>query len=458
MKKNGVSTGQADQRSNTGKENKMLAVLFCSLVLDLLSFTLILPLLPSLLDYYGEHDKDGLYKIMKDSVTGFREFVGAPDTARWNSVLFGGFIGSLFSFLQFLASPVVGATSDVYGRKPVLLISLVGVAGSYALWAVSHNFTLFVIARIIGGLSKGNISLSTAIVADILPPGNRGKGMALIGIAFSIGFVFGPLIGAGFSIWARQQHGAFYTVPALFALTLAVIDILFVFVFFKETLPADKRAKSIASGWQDKAHLINPVSLFKFSSVTKMSPKDIKTMQSIGVVYFLYLFFYSGLEFTLTFLTHNRLQYDSMQQGKMFFFIGAIMTLVQGGYVRRIKSGTEVRTVTMGMTLLIPAFVIMAFAYTASVMYVALVLFAFASATVVPCLTTLISQFGGTDQKGVIMGVFRSLGALARALGPIITSTIYWSLGEKACYITGAVCLVLPLVLLKNIKATAHKD
>jgi hypothetical protein len=69
----------------------------------------------------------------------------------------------------------------------------------------------------------------------------------LIGIAFSIGFVFGPLIGAGFSIWAKQQHGAFYTVPALFALTLSVIDILFVFIFFKETLPAEKRVSSCRS-------------------------------------------------------------------------------------------------------------------------------------------------------------------------------------------------------------------
>ncbi|XP_071168317.1 major facilitator superfamily domain-containing protein 10-like [Mytilus edulis] len=455
---NDVSEVLAQKKLANRQENKRLFVLFISLVLDLLSFTLILPLLPSLLDYYGEHDKGGLYKVIKDSVTGFREFVGAPDTHRWNSVLFGGVIGSLFSFLQFLASPIVGATSDVYGRKPVLLLSLAGVAGSYALWAVSHNFTLFVLARIIGGLSKGNVSLATAIVADILPQEKRGKGMALIGIAFSIGFVFGPLIGAGFSIWARHQDGAFYVVPALFALSLAVIDILFVFIFFEETLPVEKRAQSIANGWQEKAHLINPVSLFKFSSATNMSQKDNQSMQKIGVIYFLYLFFYSGLEFTLTFLTHNRLHYDSMQQGKMFFFIGAVMTLVQGGYVRKIKSGTEVRTATMGMTLLIPAFIIMAFAYTASIMYIGLFLFAFASATVVPCLTTLISQFGRTDQKGVIMGVFRSLGALARALGPIITSTIYWSLGEKVCYIFGAVCLLCPLLMLRMVMTTTKKN
>lgn len=439
-------------------ENKVLFVVFLSLVIDLLAFTVILPILPSLLDFYGHQKEDGLYQSLMRSVTGFRELVGAPNTPRWNSVLFGGLIGSLFSFLQFLASPIFGATSDVYGRRPVLIISMIGVAISYAVWAVSHNFGLFVIARVIGGLSKGNISLCTAVMADILPQERRGKGMALIGVAFSIGFVFGPLIGAGFSVWARQQDGAFYTPPALFALTLAVIDVVFVFLFFKETLLPDKRAKSVASGWQNTSHLINPVSLFKFSSVTNLSEADSKTVRRIGVVYFLYLFFYSGLEFTLTFLTHNRLQYDSMQQGKMFFFIGTVMALVQGGYVRRIKSGKQLRIATLGMSLLMPAFVIMAYAHSAPVMYTALLLFAFASATVVPCLTTLISEYGGSDQKGVILGVFRSLGALARAVGPIVSSVVYWSCGDKVCYIAGGVLLIIPYLLLRKLKTSTKVE
>ncbi|XP_060076595.1 major facilitator superfamily domain-containing protein 10-like [Ylistrum balloti] len=455
------TNGTVGQKTEGGKEkdgkgegeNRTLAILFVSLVIDLLAFTVILPILPSLLDFYGSQKEDGLYQSLMNSVKGFRELVGAPDTPRWNSVLFGGLIGSLFSFLQFLASPVVGAASDVYGRRPLLIISMIGVAVSYAVWAISHNFGLFVIARIIGGLSKGNISLSTAVVADILPQERRGKGMALIGVAFSIGFVFGPLIGAGFSMLARQHDGAFYTPPAIFALVLAVIDVTFVFIFFKESLPISKRAKSIASGWQNTSHLINPVSLFKFSPVTKLSKSDSQTVQKIGVVYFIYLFLYSGLEFTLTFLTHNRLQYNSMQQGKMFFFIGTIMALVQGGYVRRIKSGKQLKIATIGMSLLMPAFVIMAFAYSATMMYVALMLFAFASATVVPCLTTLISEYGGSDQKGVILGVFRSLGALARALGPVISSVIYWSCGDRVCYLTGGILLMIPYLLLRRLKS-----
>ncbi|KAK3609229.1 hypothetical protein CHS0354_035168 [Potamilus streckersoni] len=451
---------QASQDSSpavtVSSEHKMLYIIFISLVIDLLGFTLILPLLPSLLDYYGTHGQDSLYHTLKTSVHGFRELVGAPDTPRWNSVLFGGLIGSLFSLLQFLASPVLGATSDVYGRKPVLILSMLGIAASYALWAVSHNFTLFVITRIIGGISKGNVSISTAVVADILPQEKRGKGMALIGIAFSIGFVFGPIIGAIFSRYAREHEGQFYVVPALFALFLALLDIVFLMTFFKETLPENKRAQSIATGWQKKAYLINPVSLFRFSSVTNLAPSSLDSVRRIGTVYFLYLFTYSGLEFTLTFLTHHRLQYDSMQQGKMFFFIGLIMALVQGGYVRRIAAGKELKIAKQGIVILVPAFILMGFSGTATFIYISLILFSFASATVVPCLTTMISQHGGEDQKGTILGVFRSLGALARSLGPIVASTVYWSCGAEVCYISGGVSLILPFLLMRQIKS--HQD
>ncbi|XP_053407430.1 major facilitator superfamily domain-containing protein 10-like [Mercenaria mercenaria] len=451
------TTESKDKTGDTtlsSSEKKMLRTVFISLVIDLLAFTVILPLLPSLLDYYGTKE-DGLYRSLKDSVSSFRELVGAPDTPRWNSVLFGGLIGSLFSLLQFIASPLIGATSDVYGRKPVLVLSMVGVAFSYALWAISRNFGLFVIARIVGGISKGNISLSTTVVADVLPPQRRGKGMALIGVAFSIGFVFGPLIGAIFSRWAREQQGEFYVMPALFALILSVIDVIYVAMVFKETLPHSKRAKSISSGWQNTSYLINPFSLFRFSSVTGISQKDMSDIRKIGVVYFLYLFFYSGLEFTLTFLTHNRLNYDSMQQGKMFFFIGFIMAAVQGGYTRRASAGKEMKMAAQGILILVPSFVIMAFAYSAFWIYLSLALFSFASATVVPCLTTLISLYGGNDQKGTIMGIFRSLGALARALGPVFASTMYWSCGAAVCYITGGVLLLLPYFLLKR-SSTNH--
>nr|KAG5687664.1 hypothetical protein BaRGS_027556 [Batillaria attramentaria] len=358
------------------KMNKTFYIIFVSLIIDLLAFTVILPLLPSLLDHYGHKDKHGLYALMKDSVSSFRNFVGAPDTPKWNSVLFGGVIGSLFSFLQFLSTPVIGAASDVYGRRPLMLLCTVGVTLSYILWMLSDSFTLFVIARIIGGISKGNVSLSTAIVTDVSTPEKRGKGMALVGVAFSIGFVFGPTIGAIFSFMDKDSE-KFYVLPAIFCILLAVADLLFLFVFLPETLPESKRSKTSTSVLSSALELISPLSLFQFASVKNVSSTDKKSVQNIGFIYFLYLFVYSGMEFTLPFLMHNRFDYTSMQQGKMFFFIGTIMALVQGGYVRRVKRGKEGKVVTQGILVLIPSFLLMAFARNIVLMYVALALFAF---------------------------------------------------------------------------------
>lgn len=105
------------------KLNPTVYIVFISLLLDLLAFTMILPLLPSLLDHYKHNDNYGLYAWLSSKIKYFQEFVGAPE--KFNSVLFGGFLGSMFSFLQFVASPVVGGISDVVGRKPVMIVCLV---------------------------------------------------------------------------------------------------------------------------------------------------------------------------------------------------------------------------------------------------------------------------------------------------------------------------------------------
>jgi len=112
-----------NKNSLVTKTHPQVFIIFISLLLDLLAFTMILPLLPSLLEYYRVNDNIGLYRWLSESVKYFQEFVGAP--AKYNSVLFGGVLGSMFSFLQFVASPIVGGLSDVYGRKPILLICMV---------------------------------------------------------------------------------------------------------------------------------------------------------------------------------------------------------------------------------------------------------------------------------------------------------------------------------------------
>ena len=152
-----ASSDNSSQESNNNtkkamapqSENRMTYVVFFGLIIDLLAFTLILPLLPQLLEHYKKHDVDGgLYSFLDRNVKWFGSWLGAPN--EFIPVLFGGLIGSLFSFLQFVASPMIGGLSDYYGRRPLLLFTSIGIAVSYAIWCKASTFALFVLARVIG--------------------------------------------------------------------------------------------------------------------------------------------------------------------------------------------------------------------------------------------------------------------------------------------------------------------
>lgn len=114
------------KHSKPERTDRMVYIIFISLLFDLLAFTIILPLLPSLLEYYKNHDDSGLYQILTEQIRWFQQLLGAPE--RFNSVLYGGFLGSMFSFLQFICSPLVGGLSDYYGRKPLMLLCAVCIS------------------------------------------------------------------------------------------------------------------------------------------------------------------------------------------------------------------------------------------------------------------------------------------------------------------------------------------
>ncbi|XP_056145667.1 major facilitator superfamily domain-containing protein 10 [Lampris incognitus] len=431
--------------------SRVIRIVFISLLLDLLGFTLILPLLPSILDHYGQTE-DTVYQSLQSIVDWFREAVGIPMERKYNSVLFGGLIGSVFSLLQFLSSPLTGAASDRYGRRPLLILTTLGLMSSYAIWAVSRSFSMFLLFRVIGGICKGNVSLCTAVVADLPCPKARNRGMAMIGVAFSLGFTVGPLMGAYFAVNSGKGE-EFYKVPALMALGFSAADLFFIWFLLPETLTKDHKA---SSGPRDSGDLLNPVALFHFSAVTRTDDSPSKErkqkLRVLGLVYFTYLFLFSGLEFTLCFLTHQRFQFTSMQQGKMFFFIGVTMALIQGGYARRIKPGQHIKIVGVAITALIPAFVLIGLAWNLTVLYIGLALYSFAAAVVVPCLSTLVSDHGSASQKGTVMGILRSLGALARASGPIVSSSVYWIAGAEACFILSSAVFIVPLALLSSAR------
>nr|XP_009925199.1 PREDICTED: major facilitator superfamily domain-containing protein 10 [Haliaeetus albicilla] len=425
--------------------SRVITIVFLALFIDLLGFALILPLFPSILDYYSQTE-DGFYLSLQRGVDWFAVMVGMPPERKYNSVLFGGLIGSIFSILQFFSSPLTGAVSDCLGRRPVILMTVMGLITSYALWAASRTFGIFLLSRIVGGISKGNVSLSTAIIADLHSPKARSKGMAMIGIAFSLGFTLGPMIGAYLAM-ETEKGEVFYLRSALLALMFAVADLIFIFFLLPETLPKEKRVSSVTSGFQAAVDLLSPLALFQFSAVTrgKESPSEenLQNLKILGLAYFLYLFLFSGLD---------------MQQGKMFFFIGITMAVIQGGYARRIKPGNEIRAVKKAIMLLIPAFLLIGWAASVTMLSVGLLLYSFAAAIVIPCLSAVVSGYGSASQKGRVMGILRSLGALARALGPILSATVYWLAGAEVCFTVCGAFFLIPFVLLSSIKQQRKEE
>ncbi|CAF1004284.1 unnamed protein product [Adineta steineri] len=338
-----------------GIKSNIINVLFISILIDFLEFTIILPLLPKILTYYGSQvdaNHDTLYHKTMSFVQFIRDITGAPNDAKWNSVLFGGIIGSLFSLLQFFSSTLCGIASDRYGRKSVLLLSMVGISLSYALWCVSFNLTIFMLARVVSGLSKANVAIILAIVSDTTTEKERNRAMAWIGAAFSLGFIFGPLLGAFCSqlaiIYWPASSVSFFILPACVSLVLSLINIGFISKFCPETLPISKRNETKTS-ITDVYNAIFPWRLFKFSTIHNIKSKhDVTILRRLGIASFLYMIVFAGLEFTITFLVYNRFNWNSMQQGKMFFVMGLCMAVVQGGYVRRIPDGKEI---TAAMTV-----------------------------------------------------------------------------------------------------------
>ncbi|CAD5215768.1 unnamed protein product [Bursaphelenchus okinawaensis] len=426
-----------------------MTVLLIVLVVDLFCFTSILPLFPSILEEYSKNkDNDWLYNKFEQHASFLQSLINIPVSSRYNNVFFAGVLGSIFSFLQYLSSPILGSLSDSYGRKTILLISVIGSLVSYIIWAFSTNFTLFTLSRIVGGLSKASVSIAITIVTDICSPETRGKGMACVGMCFSLAFMAGPMIGAYFSNSFVGGNINFY--PAIFSVTLTIVELLLIWFCLPETNNVTTR-KAVAGSWVD---YINPRSLITFKT---LGPKLSSELALYGIVYFLYLFIYSGCEFTISFLTHLRFGYTSANQGKMYFVTGVLMMVIQGGFVRRIPKDKQTHGAMFGLLAIIPTYIIMSFAYNQVVFYISLVLYAVASSVVVPCFTSLVANICSEEQKGLCMGIFRSLGALSRAFGPLSGSILFWLLGPTAAYFVSGVLLCVPAVLFYKTIVIGHK-
>ena len=411
--------------------------------LDIVGFSILFPLFPAMLEHYLA--LEGANSALGRLSASLAELAQGEKLAV--ATLFGGLLGSLYSLLQFAFAPIWGGLSDRIGRRPTLLVTLAGTVASYVLWMFAGSFALLIVSRLLAGIMAGNISTATAVVADSTRAEERAAGMGLVGMCIGLGFVLGPAIGGiawhlqgpGAGPWQSGWHWTPFSVPASVACGLALVNLLWCAARLRESLPPDRRDAAPTRVWNPIGELVR----LRLPGVTRTA-----------VVYFLFLAIFSAMEFTLVFLAVERLAYTPRQNAWMFVFVGLVIALVQGGVVRRLAPERgEKRLVLVGLTLLVPGFLLLAWAQTAPVLYAGLFLMAVGSALAMPCLSALASRYAPAQRQGLVLGHFRSAGALARAVGPLAGGVLYWRLGSAAPYLLGAAALLLPVLLAARLPA-----
>lgn len=410
-----------------------LGVIFLTLYIDLVGFSIIFPLGPDLLTYYLETDGHaGLLGWLLAQTDAVARLLGKDH--HFAAVLFGGVISSLFSILQFVFAPFWGAVSDRRGRRGVLMLTVSGTALGYLVWVCSGSFWLFLLSRMISGGFSGNLSVATAAVADVTTRAERSRAMGMVGAAFGLGLVTGPALGA---VTAQLNLLAVhpglarfgvnpFSVPALVALALCLVNLGWISRRFRETLPASGGRPELGA-----PRLRNPLrAIFSLESIA---------VRRTNLVAFVYSIAFVAMEVSLTFLAAERFGYTAWQNGMLLGFLGLCAIVTQGYIVRvLLKRHSERRVLTVGLGFSALGLVCIGLAPAASLLYGGLAILALGSGLVNPSTTGLISLYSDAAEQGRALGIFRSLGSLSRAITPVLAGTAYWIFGAASVFVAGA--------------------
>jgi DHA1 family tetracycline resistance protein-like MFS transporter len=391
-----------------------ILVIFLSVFIDLIGFGIVLPLLPG----YAEDN--------------FR-----PDFSAKGLVI-GGIIAS-FSAMQFFFAPVWGRLSDRIGRRPVMLVSNLGAAGSYAIFAIAcgmdgtTGLVWILLSRIFAGICGANLSVASAYIADISPPEKRSARMGLIGMAFGLGFIFGPAIGA-FAIEIFHSKSAPGWVAACFC---AGNFILGWFILGESRKPNSEHvaARPKINQW----------------SHTLAQPK----LGLLISVFFLATFCFTCFEATFPLLAKHQFAFGGKNLnhriGYLFTYAGVIAALVQGVIGRLVKKFGEPRLIFISLIVFAVGLAGLPFANGLPEILTVLALLAIGSGLNRPPVFGMISLKSSPHEQGANLGVAQSFGSLARILGPIFASTLFFVDVKLPYLICGGVALLTALFAWKSL-------
>lgn len=373
-----------------------LAVIFLTVFIDLVGFGIILPLLP----YYAESFGATAFAV--------------------------GMLSTSYSLMQFLFAPAWGRLSDRHGRRPMILISLVGSCVGFLIFGLASNLLFLFIGRMVAGVAGAIVPTTQAYIADVTPPERRSGGMGLVGAAFGLGFILGPAIGG-----LLAPYG--YNKPILLASALSAANFAFAWFKLPESLTAESHKKASSRN-------------FDLKGLRRALSR--RQIASLLAVYLVVIFAFSNMEATFGLLNEHRYDLSARQTGYLFAYIGLVMSLMQGVVVGHlVRRFGERRLILSGTFALIFGLALMPYTPNIPVYCAVLALMAFGAGINNPSIAGLLSRQVGVEEQGGIMGIAQSLASLGRILGPMWGGYSFGALGDEWPFLTAGMFMALAFVM-----------
>ena len=307
-----------------------------------------------------------------------------------------GLLLASYSFMQFLASPVLGWFSDRYGRKPVLLCSLIGSATGYILMADATSLAMLFLARILAGVAGASVGTASAYIADITPPENRSKRIGLIGAAFGIGFVLGPAIGGLLSQWS-------VIAPFWFAAVLSILNAVLMWI----VLPEPDRHAARQRGPVNLKQTFEEAGSWRLGIVT--------------ITYFIAIAGFAIVTVIYPQVSHRRFELSQSQISFIFVMFGLIGAAIQGGGIGRlVKRFGDVNLAIAGFAIMAISMMMMPLAGSVPLFLLFTAGLAVGNSLSQPTVNAIASKGASAALQGRVLGIVQSAGSLGRVFGPVL--------------------------------------
>ena len=374
-----------------------LLIIFLTIFVNLVGFGIIIPLLP----FYAQ------------------TFGASPLTI--------GLLFAVFSLCQLAAAPALGDLSDRYGRRPVLVFSLAGTVVSFVMLAMAHSVAMLFAARIVDGLSGGNISTARAYVADVTAPSDRARAYGLIGAAFGLGFICGPALSG---ILAKVS----YTAPIWAAAAITLV------------------ATVMAWGWlPETVHRAHAGTGNPFTYLPALLRRPL--VRRVLVIDFVYWCSFAIFQTTFALFTARRFGFDAPKTGYVFAAFGVLGAIIQGGLIRPIvRRLGDKPTFTLGLICGASGLVACATVHSVTLFMLTLIPLAFGIGFGHPTMASLVSLVAQGDEQGRVQGAAGAVESLGRTIGPVWGNASLEQFGEATPYVSAAALLALTLVISTGLR------